>query len=228
MEQKSLEDQLTTMENQLKDGTLSIKLNATISPEHNDFFNAVAKIKKYTSISTLSTTKFAIAKEDAIINKTITDYPFKQGDVLSNEGTLIFQSYFNAVKNEKFNSIEIADYYLNEINKLNVTEETKARCNAFFSFHKDILLYLYLEDDVITSIKNEEIMSPTAAYNFGGHSRGGEWIPACNSRGCHDCCMYRKAYHLEYYATFIERVEYIVGLPGSFLWDVADCAFQCI
>jgi hypothetical protein len=157
-----------------------------------------------------------LAAEDPLINQTIANYPFNQGDILSNEEILILQSYFNAFKNENFNAVEVSEYYLNEINKLNITEEAKPRCSAFLSFNKDILIYF--DDNTIVPIFEDKshTISLTSA-NPGGHYNNGEWIPSCSYRDCHDCCMYRKAYHLEHYAGFIEQVEFIIGLPGTFL-----------
>ena len=87
-----------------------------------------------------STTSNVQIDESPIIKQVIADYPFQEGETLSNDETIILKSYFKCAKNKDIDKVLLTQYYLDKIDKLDVDEWTKYRCNPCLSLIRDALM----------------------------------------------------------------------------------------
>lgn len=156
---------------------------------------------------------------DSIISK-VNQNVLKSGLVLSYDGErtltiteeLIFKSYINTSKSNLLNDkIEIAEYYIGELQKMNsFPKESIDYCLLTISLHKNLMIHFNIDENIEN--KSAKLNSNLA------------WTP-CASRGCFDCCMFRKSQAMDdwnwvEWAFFLAKPHIEVArMAGSCGWD---------
>ena len=105
----------------------------------------------------------------------------------------------------------IADLYLNEINKWNISEYSKVRCITAFTFFKDLMVYL--DYDFEENMESSHI-------KLKGHD--------CVRRDCFDCCMYKRAYAVFEDKNWIDQAIFIATAVESTAGWAISCGWDCL
>lgn len=136
---------------------------------------------------------------------------------LTSEEKIIYYSLARALRMNDENSIDILEYYLNEISCFDIDDKIKKSCVDKITFYKDALIYFNFD-------KAEKIYlnSENKGVNEIAHKK---WD--CPYRDCLDCCINSKLQDLED-NNLVDWVKTIVTFPENLLWMVGSCGWDCI
>ncbi|MDR1680872.1 MAG: hypothetical protein LBS12_03715 [Prevotellaceae bacterium] len=205
--ENTLADQLMLLENNIENGNVEGR-EISMSSTYERFFNEVTKTRMYPQ-----TEGSASFESNDVFIETIEQYPFKEDDVLSEEETIVLQSYFNSYQKRIMNRIVLTQYYLDEINKLDISQKSKLRCIAFLTFSKDWLLYIETGD----SGKPQKVSSNIQFSS--------EDIP-CDERECFDGCMCRETEAI--FGNWLKAVVFISAPIRSAVLLASYCIVECV
>jgi Pyruvate/2-oxoacid:ferredoxin oxidoreductase delta subunit len=206
-----LELAMLSIENNVKDESKKVQ-EISISEANARFFSEIRQNKdKYLLKSTNNNVQLY---ENKIIKQVIADYPFKKDETLSDDETIILKSYFKCVKNENIDKVLLTQYYLDKINKLNVDERAKYRCNACLSFIRDALIVGYDEKIVAPRLKTS-----TYEYSIGTYVSIFE--------DCLRRCISRKLNAIFIDGNWVDQAFFIVQAPQNVLMYTTSCTVSC-
>ncbi|MDR3093381.1 MAG: hypothetical protein LBU62_01905 [Bacteroidales bacterium] len=197
-----LEAKMLSIESALKNGNFEIK-DISLSEKNKLFFDELLQIENRRQ-SLKSNERVVEYESNPITKKAIEEYPFKKGDSFSENETIIFKSYFNALKNLSVSSVIVTQYYLDQIKELDIDEWTKHRCTATLSMIKDGLIY-------IEGINTPRLKAAPSESNFST---------------CWDTCI-RGKLSTVFNGNWIDISWFIINWPAEFAIMSASCSWDC-
>lgn len=122
---------------------------------------------------------------------------------LNNEEELIFKSYFKSLKKNESNKILITEFYISEIKKLNISNESLEFCLNNFSFIKNLFTYIKFDEQNNLSYRG------------------------VNFDSCWDNCMSKKADAVFLYGNWVDQVDFMASAGPTVLKWTASCTWDC-
>ena len=206
----SLELAMLSIENDAKLESKKIQ-EISISDVNIKFFSEIKRNKDKPLLK--STTSNVQIDESPIIKQVIADYPFQEGETLSNDETIILKSYFKCAKNKDIDKVLLTQYYLDKIDKLDVDEWTKYRCNACLSLIRDALMVSTRDKTAAPRLK-----SP---YEY----TIGDYVSIFED--CLHRCIDAKLSAI-FNGNWFDKVWFISHCPADMLVYTTSCTISCL
>mgnify|MGYP000076626444 CR=1 FL=1 len=208
-----LQSSLIKIENDVSLGLVKLSsVNREIY--YNSFFLNLSEILKKKDLQNL----------EQELSDLYEHFCFKEGFVksqktgeeleITKEERIIFQSLVNSLKIKKDNPIGIADYYINTIPCLKVSDKIKRNCISKIRFYKDLLVFFHFD-----LFEKEDTNGKSENYILK------KWN--CLYRDCMDCCIYHHLKEVED-GNFVDAVWFIAKLPASLAKIFTSCGYDCI
>lgn len=178
--------------------------------DNKRFFEKIKNIDitdNYYQIS--KTVKKAVSSYNNLYKKTYTKN--SSNEKLSKIEELILKSYFKSLSiSMSDDNISIAEYYIEQVNEMEIPQKDKEFCLNRLSLHKNLLFFV---DD-----SNLDVVDSRLALRQ-------KW-PPCAHRDCFDCCMYRKSQEFEK-KTWVEKAWILLHLPEEIGQWIVYCIYNC-
>lgn len=180
---------------------------------HLNFFNNISKLnyEEENSVESILSENNQILLKSGLLTNTKIDIDNKSLSVIEET---ILKSYVKALKLNKENSkIKVAEYYINEISKLDfLSSESRNYCIYAIGLHKNLMIFVNFEDD----IENKSLVS-----NYD------EWWTPCSRRPCLDCCMYRKSQAMNDW-NWVDWAYFMTSPAANVAAWAASCGWDCL
>jgi hypothetical protein len=207
----SLESTMLSIENDAKFESKQIQ-EISISEANIKFFNEIKQNKDKPLLKSTNSYN-VLMEENSAIMQVVDDYPIKEEDeTLSDDETIILRSYFKCAKNKYIDKVLLTQYYLDKIDKLDVDEQTKYRCNACLSLIRDALIF------TCDKIAVPRLKVPYE-YNIADYVNIFE--------DCLVSCLRAKLDAI-FNGTWVEEIWFIVNCPVNMLVYTASCTESCL
>lgn len=174
------------------------------------FFNSLSELINLEDVILIEKTKEKILKNYKenlssilVIENKVENKVENKKVQLTIEEELIFQSYFNSFNKNDINKILITDYYISEVKKLNISNESMVFCLNTLSFIKNQIIYFNYDAQNNLSYKS------------------------LYSSRCWDSCMSDKADSVWKDGNWIDKAAFIATAAETVAWWGGSCAWDC-
>ena len=203
-EDLSLEKQLVEIEKTLILDELQVKDQQTTFDENNSiYFSNLSKVKRIVNEKE-KTKRIKEIKSNYYKNIYNNSYNKEKIKKLPADVELIFKSYFKlTVNRESSDLIKITNYYINQISKLNISEDNLAFCLNALSFNKYLIGYTNDDSNIEERYKLKSFDS------------------------CYDSCMRRKASAVFDDGNWVDKAQFLLTAAETVAWWAGSCIWKC-